>query len=111
MSSPNINDIDNTQFYRVLFSHIANLIKKRNVFVMQGEAFVPEQEMAFVFVSHFKRILISSFEVSMNVMKVMIIENLKNRYRFSILSLHTRLHVKLEPICTMMKGSILSLPI
>lgn len=72
MSSSHISDIDNTQFYRVLFSHIANLIKKRHVFVMQGEAFVPEQEMAFMFVSHFKRILISSFEVSMNIIKAMI---------------------------------------
>ena len=63
MSSPNINDIDNTQFYRIPFFHIANLIRKRKVFVMQGEAFVPEQEMAFVFVSYFRRTLISSFEV------------------------------------------------
>ncbi|XP_018060402.1 PREDICTED: DNA primase large subunit-like isoform X1 [Atta colombica] len=64
MSSPNINDIDNTQFYRIPFFHIANLIRKRKVFVMQGEAFVPEQEMAFVFVSYFRRTLISSFEVA-----------------------------------------------
>ncbi|XP_011701144.1 PREDICTED: DNA primase large subunit-like isoform X2 [Wasmannia auropunctata] len=62
MSSSYVNDIDNTQFYRIPFSHTANLIKKRKVFVMRGEAFVPEQEMAFVLVSHFRRILISSFE-------------------------------------------------
>ncbi|XP_018304460.1 DNA primase large subunit isoform X2 [Mycetomoellerius zeteki] len=64
MSSPNINDVDNTQFYRIPFFHVANLIRKRKVFVMHGEAFVPKQEMAFVFVSHFRRILISSFEVA-----------------------------------------------
>lgn len=67
MSSPYVSDIDSTQFYRIPFSLIASLIKKRKVFVMQGEAFVPEQEMVFVFASHFKRILISSFEVSVNV--------------------------------------------
>jgi len=63
----------------VHFSHIANLIKKRKVFIMQGEAFVSEQEMMFVFVSHFRRILISSFEVIVN----MIIVNLSvNCYYF-----------------------------
>lgn len=64
------DSIDNTQFYRVPFSHIINLIKKRKVFITQGEAFVPDQEMAFMFVSYFKRILISNFEVSMNVIIV-----------------------------------------
>lgn len=70
MSSPYVNNIDNTQFYKVPFSHITSLIKKRKVFVMQGKAFVPEQEMAFVFVSHFRRILISSFEVSIKIIIV-----------------------------------------
>lgn len=104
MCSPHVN-IDNTQFYRVPFFHIANLIKKRKVFIAQGEAFVPEQEMAFMFVSHFKKILMSSFEVSMN----MIIVNLSNCYRF--LLCHIRMRAKLEPICTMMKDSLASLPI
>lgn len=72
------NNIDNTQFYRIPFSHIANLIKKRKVFVTRGEAFVPDQEMAFMFVSYFRRILISNFEVSMNV----IIEFINNYYHF-----------------------------
>ncbi|KYN07625.1 PREDICTED: DNA primase large subunit-like [Cyphomyrmex costatus] len=64
MSSPNVSDVDNTKFYRVPFFYIANLIRKRKVFIMQGEAFVPEQEMAFVFVTHFRRILLSSFGVA-----------------------------------------------
>jgi len=106
MSSSYDNNIDDTQFYRVHFSHIANLIKKRKVFIMQGEAFVPEQEMMFVFVSHFRRILISSFEVIVN----MIIVNLSiNCYYF--LLLYSRLLAKLEPTCTMMKGLLFFLPI
>ncbi|XP_012521525.1 DNA primase large subunit isoform X2 [Monomorium pharaonis] len=64
MSSSCTSDINNIQFYKVPFSDIASLIKKRKVFVMQGEAFVPEQEMIFVFTSHFKRSLISSFEMA-----------------------------------------------
>ncbi|XP_077260817.1 DNA primase large subunit isoform X2 [Temnothorax americanus] len=64
MSSSHVSDIDNTQFYRIPFSHVASLIKKRKVFIMQGEAFITEQEMAFVFVSHFRRILISGFEIA-----------------------------------------------
>lgn len=66
MSSLNISDIDSTQFYKVPFSQAANLIKKRKIFIIQGIAFVPEKEMGFVFVSHFRRILISAFEVSIN---------------------------------------------
>ncbi|XP_011632163.1 DNA primase large subunit-like isoform X2 [Pogonomyrmex barbatus] len=62
MSSPYVSDIDNIQFYRVSFVHTTNLIKKRKVFIKEGDAFVPEEEMAFVFVSYFKRILVSSFE-------------------------------------------------
>lgn len=63
-SSSHDSNIDNTQYYRIPFSHIANLIKKRKVFITQGEAFVPEQEMAFMFVSHFRRILMSNFEIA-----------------------------------------------
>lgn len=64
MSSSHVSNIDSMQFYRVPFSHVTSLIKKRKVFVMHGEAFVPEGEIAFMFVPYFKRILISSFEVS-----------------------------------------------
>ncbi|XP_029166963.1 DNA primase large subunit-like [Nylanderia fulva] len=64
MSSPYVNNIDNTQFYKVPFSHVTSLVKKRKIFVMYGEAFVPEEEIAFMFVPYFKRILISSFEAA-----------------------------------------------
>lgn len=64
MSSSYVNNIDSTEFYKVPFSHVISLVKKRKVFVMYGEAFVPEGEIAFMFVPYFKRILISSFEVS-----------------------------------------------
>ncbi|XP_025986112.2 DNA primase large subunit isoform X3 [Solenopsis invicta] len=64
ISSPHVSNINNTHFYRIPFSHIASLIKNRKVFVMQGEAFVPEQDLAFVFASHFRRILISNFEIA-----------------------------------------------
>lgn len=66
MSSSNVSDIDNIQFYKVPFPQVANLVKKRKVFIAQGVAFVPEKEMAYVFVSHFRRILISAFEVSVD---------------------------------------------
>lgn len=107
MSSPYVNNIDNVQFYRVSFSRVPSLIKKRTVFIMQGEAFVPEREMAFVFVSHFKRILISSFEVGIK----MIIISLPTTVIVFYFTLHSRLHAKLEPICTMMKDLLAFLPI
>ncbi|XP_012220272.2 DNA primase large subunit-like isoform X1 [Linepithema humile] len=55
-------DIDDMQFYRIPFSHVPSLIKKRKVFIMNGEAFVPEEEMVFLFIPYFRNILISSFE-------------------------------------------------
>lgn len=64
MSSSYVNNIDSTEFYKVPFSHVISLVKKRKVFVMYGEAFVPEGEIAFMFVPYFKRILISSFEAA-----------------------------------------------
>ncbi|XP_072751767.1 DNA primase large subunit isoform X2 [Anoplolepis gracilipes] len=64
MSSLHISNIANIQFYKVLFSHVISLVKKRKVFIMNGEAFVPEGEIAFVFVPYFKRNLISNFEAA-----------------------------------------------
>ncbi|XP_071627498.1 DNA primase large subunit isoform X1 [Temnothorax longispinosus] len=87
ISSPHVSDIDNTQFYRIPFSHVASLIKKRKVFIMQGEAFITEQEMAFVFVSHFRRILISGFEIAREARA-----NLYNDERF------TRIFANLENV-------------
>ncbi|XP_011347187.2 DNA primase large subunit isoform X1 [Ooceraea biroi] len=60
--SPQISDIDSTQFYKVPFSNVISLVKKRKVFIMHGEAFVPAEEMVYLFVSYFRRILISGFE-------------------------------------------------
>lgn len=79
MSSSHVSNINSMQFYKVLFSHVTSLVKKRKVFIRNGEAFVPEGEIAFVFVPYFKRILISSFEVS-------ICEVYKNNYYNSILA-------------------------
>lgn len=64
MSSSHVSNIDIVQFYKVLFIHVTSLVKKRKVFIMNGEAFVPEGEIAFMFVPYFKSTLISSFEVS-----------------------------------------------
>lgn len=83
MSSPYLSNINSIQFYKVLFSHVTSLIKKRKVFVMNGEAFVPEGEIAFVFVPYFKRILISSFEVSIcEVYKNNYYKSVNNYYHF-----------------------------
>lgn len=99
-------DIDDIQFYRVPFSHVPSLIKKRKVFIINGEAFVPEEEMVFLFMPHFRRILISGFEVSTKLNM-----NLLNDYNCLFSVLHFRVHVKLELIYTMMKDSRASLQI
>ncbi|XP_011874949.1 PREDICTED: DNA primase large subunit-like [Vollenhovia emeryi] len=90
-SSPNVDDIDNTQFYKVPFSDIANLVKKRKVFVTQGEAFVPEREMAFLFVSYFRRILLSSFETARETRA-----NLYNDERFTRIFAHLEDSIQTE---------------
>lgn len=87
MSSLYINDIDSVQFYKVPFSRVISLVKKRKIFITQGKAFVPEGEIVFMFTPHFKRILISGFEVSImrgNVSHEFIIDD---RSPFSILLL------------------------
>jgi len=68
ISSSHIIDIDNTHFYKVPFSDIISLVKKRKVFLMHGKAFVPEEEMVYLFASYFKRALISGFEVRMKLL-------------------------------------------
>lgn len=87
MSSAFINDIDSTQFYKISFCCVSSLIKKRKVLIMNGEAFVPQQEMAFAFVPYFKAILISSFEAAREARA-----NLYNDERF------TNIFAKLEKI-------------
>ncbi|KAL6442344.1 hypothetical protein ACFW04_002534 [Cataglyphis niger] len=64
MSSSHVSNIDIIQFYKVLFIHVTSLVKKRKVFIMNGEAFVPEGEIAFMFMPYFKSTLISSFEAA-----------------------------------------------
>lgn len=65
--SSHINDIDNMQFYKVPFSSVGSLVKKRKVFIREGAAFVPEGEIVFLFVPYFKKILLSGFEVSIMI--------------------------------------------
>ncbi|XP_014468169.1 PREDICTED: DNA primase large subunit-like isoform X2 [Dinoponera quadriceps] len=62
VSSLHISDIDSMQFYKVPFSHVPSLVKKRKVFVKQGIAFIPEKDMGFVFTSYFRKILLSALE-------------------------------------------------
>ncbi|KAL0099241.1 hypothetical protein PUN28_020071 [Cardiocondyla obscurior] len=90
-SFPYINDIDNTQFYSVPFSEVPNLLKKRKAFIMQGKAFIPEQEMAFLFVTHFRRIFISSFEIAREARA-----NLYNDERFAYIFANLENSIQIE---------------
>ncbi|XP_020286637.1 DNA primase large subunit-like isoform X2 [Pseudomyrmex gracilis] len=87
MSSAFINDVNSAQFYKISFCCVPSLIKKRKVLVINGEAFVPQQEMMFAFVPYFKAILISRFEAAREARA-----NLYNDERF------TNIFAKLEKI-------------
>lgn len=67
MSTSCIKDIDNTQFYKLPFSQVTSLVKKRKILIVKGKAFVPEEAMMFTIVPYFKKILMSSFEASIKV--------------------------------------------
>ncbi|XP_012274098.1 DNA primase large subunit [Orussus abietinus] len=52
----NVN-IDKTEFYKVRFENVTELVRSRKVFLKDGFAYVPQTELVWVFLSHYKRSL------------------------------------------------------
>lgn len=58
----NINIIN---FYKVYFTNVINLVAKRQVFLKNGIAYVPETKVYWIIFSEFKKKLNEGFAVSM----------------------------------------------
>ncbi|XP_015109444.1 DNA primase large subunit [Diachasma alloeum] len=63
-SSGKLSSIDNSDFYKVPFYKVPDLIRSRRVFVYNGMAFTPQSELASLFISHFKEHLKREFEAA-----------------------------------------------
>ncbi|CAK9819568.1 DNA primase large subunit [Anthophora quadrimaculata] len=54
-STSKVLNIDITEFYKVPFRRVTDLIRSRRVYVSQGIAYVPHTDLVSVFVSHFRK--------------------------------------------------------
>lgn len=66
MSSCNPETIDN-EFYKIEFTGVLRLVAKRQVFLKDGFAYVPERKMSLIIISEFKKRLNERFAYSREV--------------------------------------------
>lgn len=63
MSLCELESIDNV-FYKIKFTNALSLVAKRQVFLKDGIAYVPETKMSSIIISEFKKRLNEGFAVS-----------------------------------------------
>ncbi|XP_044017701.1 DNA primase large subunit-like [Aphidius gifuensis] len=61
-STAKIQNIDGIDFYKVSFKKVTDLVKSRKVFIKKGMAWIPQTELSYLFINHFKEHLTDSFE-------------------------------------------------
>lgn len=85
----NVNDvlIDTTNFYRVPFTEVCSLVKTRRVFLKQGFAYVPENELGVCILSKFRAELSEALNVANHRLPLLdddrlnnLLENMHNIY-------------------------------
>ncbi|KAF3430233.1 hypothetical protein E2986_05477 [Frieseomelitta varia] len=54
-SSARVKNIDVTEFYKVPFHKVTDLIRSRRVYLNQGIAFIPQADLVSLFASYFKK--------------------------------------------------------
>lgn len=62
MSSPSVDNVDCTTFYKVEFQKVKDLVANRRIFLSMGSAYVPEAKMCSVIIYEFKKVLNRGFE-------------------------------------------------
>ena len=58
--------IDTTEFYKVPFQRVTDLVRSRKVYLSQGIAYVPQSDLVSLFVSYFRKSLYDGMEYAVN---------------------------------------------
>ncbi|XP_066588226.1 DNA primase large subunit-like [Prorops nasuta] len=66
LSTARVMSIDTTDFYKVPFIKVLDLIRKRMVLLKDGVTYVPQIELSSVFTSHFKKNLLTGLQKANN---------------------------------------------
>ncbi|XP_076240348.1 DNA primase large subunit [Calliopsis andreniformis] len=61
-STPKVSNIDITEFYKVPFQKVTDLVRSRRVFITQGIAYIPQVDLVSLFVSYFRQNLLDGME-------------------------------------------------
>ncbi|XP_015589033.1 DNA primase large subunit-like [Cephus cinctus] len=78
ISTLSVNNIDTTDFYKLPFQNVIDLIRSRKVYLNKGMAYIPQKELVSIFVTYFKRHLKSQFNYASECL-----ENISNDMRIS----------------------------
>ncbi|XP_034941986.1 DNA primase large subunit-like [Chelonus insularis] len=62
-STAKMSLIDNTDFYKVPFTKVLDLVRARKVYLKKGMAYTPQSELSTLFISQYKRHLTKAIEV------------------------------------------------
>lgn len=63
-STAKVKNVDMTEFYKVPFQKVTDLIRSRRVYLNQGVAFIPQTDLVSLFVSCFRKNLVDGMPVS-----------------------------------------------
>ncbi|XP_031835959.1 DNA primase large subunit [Nomia melanderi] len=65
-STSKVSNIDTSEFYKVPFQKVIDLIRSRRVYVANGIAYIPQIDLVSLFVSYFRKSLIDGMEYAKN---------------------------------------------
>ncbi|XP_076648228.1 DNA primase large subunit [Halictus rubicundus] len=65
-STAKITSIDTSEFYKVPFQRVTDLIRSRRVYLTNGMAYIPQTDLVSLFVSYFRKILMDGMEYAKN---------------------------------------------
>ncbi|XP_043288317.1 DNA primase large subunit-like [Venturia canescens] len=68
-STARVSAVEHTEFYKVPFEKVPDLIRTRKVYLHKGYAYIPLSELVSLFVSEFKATLNRYLETSLAIMK------------------------------------------
>ncbi|XP_076644165.1 DNA primase large subunit [Halictus rubicundus] len=88
-----IENVENTTFYKIHFTSVIKPVQKRQIFLKDGIAYVPETKLFWLIVPEFKKILYKSFaharEIASNtygderIIKILTLPNFINTQKFN----------------------------
>lgn len=63
VSIPKITNVDTTEFYKVSFKKVCDLVRTRKAFLKKGIAYISQADLGSLFVTYYKQILAKGLAV------------------------------------------------